>query len=525
MKSHEARLEHDGFGRAIEDLKPIIQPEASDSSALDNVFELLVRGHRNLPMVKLMMIPEASSSNPNVPAKHRAMYNYVNGVMEPWDGPAAIAAVAGKWALVGMDRNGLRPMRYVRTSDELLIAGSEAGMVPQDEGKIVEKGRLGPGEMLAVDMDAPQLFKDGELKDMLADTHDYAQWTTRTVELDSLIKQDAPATEHFAADELRRRQFAVGWSIEDLEMILHPMVEDGKEAVGSMGDDAPLAVLSRHLSRHAPLLPPELQPGHQPADRLLARAQRDDDQDAARQPRQHPRREPRAERDAVAAVADRAQRRVRGDAQVHGRDRLPHRLHLRCARRARCHAPGLRPHLQGGRGRRALGLPARRADRRQCRRRPCRAAHDHGGGRRAFVPGAPVAAHLHLAQRALGRVPGRALCRRHHRRRRHHGEPLPRRGDDRGPPQARPVRQALARRSAWPTTRRRWTTACSRSCPRWASRCCRPTAAAATSRPSACRARWSRNSSPACPRASRASACAACRRRSPSSISAPSTRT
>lgn len=135
-------------------------------------------------------------------------------------------------------------MRYVRTSDELLIAGSEAGMVPQDEAKIVEKGRLGPGEMLAVDMDQPLLYKDRELKDMLADTHDYANWTTRTVELDSLIKQDTPHGEHFAADELRRRQFASGWSIEDLEMILHPMVEDGKEAVGSMGDDAPLAVLS-----------------------------------------------------------------------------------------------------------------------------------------------------------------------------------------------------------------------------------------------------------------------------------------
>src|SRR5258707_9035744 len=134
MKSHEARLEHDGFGRSSEDLKPIIQPDASDSSALDNVFELLVRGHRNLPMVKAMMIPEASSFNPTVPAKHRAMYHYVNGVMEPWDGPAAIAPVAGKRALVGLDRNGLRPMRYVRTSDELLIAGSEAGMVPQDEG-------------------------------------------------------------------------------------------------------------------------------------------------------------------------------------------------------------------------------------------------------------------------------------------------------------------------------------------------------------------------------------------------------
>jgi glutamate synthase (NADPH/NADH) large chain len=244
MKSHEARLEHEHFGRFIEDLKPIVQPGASDSSALDNVFELLVRGHRNLPMVKTMMIPEASATNPNVPADHRAMYNYVNGVMEPWDGPAAIAAVAGKWALVGLDRNGLRPMRYVMTSTDLLIAGSEAGMVPQDEARIVEKGRLGPGEMLAVDMDQPKVYKDRELKDMLAATHDYASWTTRTVELDSLIRQDVPAAEHFPADELRRRQFAAGWSIEDLEAILHPMVEDGKEAVGSMGDDAPLAVLS-----------------------------------------------------------------------------------------------------------------------------------------------------------------------------------------------------------------------------------------------------------------------------------------
>ena len=203
-----------------------------------------MRGHRNLPMVKAMMIPEASAQNPNVPPRHRAMYNYVNGVMEPWDGPAAIAAVAGKWALVGLDRNGLRPMRYVVTSDELVIAGSEAGMVPQDELKIVEKGRLGPGEMLAIDMDQPRLFKDREIKDMLAETHDYGSWVGRTVELDSLIKQDAPLDQRFAADELRRRQYAVGWSIEDLEMILHPMCEDGKEAVGSMGDDAPLAVLS-----------------------------------------------------------------------------------------------------------------------------------------------------------------------------------------------------------------------------------------------------------------------------------------
>src|SRR5246127_2290053 len=198
MKSHEARLAHDGFGRAMEDLKPIIQPGRRAAPALDSVFELLGAGHRTLPMVKTMMIPEASGSNPNVPPKHRAMYNYVNGVMEPWDGPAAIAAVAGKWALVGLDRNGLRPMRFVVTSDDLMIAGSEAGMVPQDELKILEKGRLGPGEMLAVDMDEAKLFKDRELKDMLADTHDYASWTTRTVELDSLIKQDTPHAERFS---------------------------------------------------------------------------------------------------------------------------------------------------------------------------------------------------------------------------------------------------------------------------------------------------------------------------------------
>ena len=207
------------------------------------------------------------------------MYNYVNGVMEPWDGPAAIAAVAGKWALVGMDRNGLRPMRYVRTSDDLLIAGSEAGMVPQDEGKIVEKGRAGPGRDAGRRHGRPAALQGPRAEGHARRHARLSAWTTRTVELDSLIKQDAPAAEHFAPDELRRRQFAVGWSVEDLEMILHPMVEDGKEAIGSMGDDAPLAVLS-DTYRGMHHFPPELQPGHQPADRLLARAQRDDDQDA-----------------------------------------------------------------------------------------------------------------------------------------------------------------------------------------------------------------------------------------------------
>ena len=211
--------------------------------------------------------------------------------MEPWDGPAAIAAVAGKWALVGLDRNGLRPMRYVRTSDELLIAGSEAGMVPQDEAKIVEKGRLGPGEMLAVDMDQPLLYKDRELKDMLADTHDYASWTTRTVELNSLIKQDAPRGRALRAG--RTAPPAVLGRLVDRGSRDDPP-SDGRGRQGSRGLDGRRRAArgaERHLSRHASLLPAEFQPGHQPADRLLARAQRHDHPHAARQSRQHPRRD------------------------------------------------------------------------------------------------------------------------------------------------------------------------------------------------------------------------------------------
>ncbi len=154
MKSHEARLEHEGFGRAIEDLKPIVQPGASNSSALDNVFELLVRGHRNLPMVKAMMIPEASGTNPNVPAEHRAMYNYVNGVMEPWDGrpPLPPSPASGRWSVSTAtgSADALRLHRGQSADRRLRGRHGAAGRT-----RIVEKGRLGPGEMLAVDMEQP----------------------------------------------------------------------------------------------------------------------------------------------------------------------------------------------------------------------------------------------------------------------------------------------------------------------------------------------------------------------------------
>jgi glutamate synthase (NADPH/NADH) large chain len=249
MKSHETLIGHPWFDRYIEDLKPIVQPGGSDSAMLDNVCELMVRVDRSLPMVKSMMIPDAWSYRKGIPQSHRDMYSYANAVMEPWDGPAAICAFGGRWAIAGMDRNGLRPLRYTltRTADdesELLIVGSETGMVQVDEQRIAEKGRVGPGEMIAVDLWEGRLYKDRELKDWMAAQRPFGQWSKKTRSLDQLIKQGTAAPSRFDRDELRRRQVQAGWSMEDLELILQPMAEDGKEATGSMGDDAPVAVLS-----------------------------------------------------------------------------------------------------------------------------------------------------------------------------------------------------------------------------------------------------------------------------------------
>ncbi|MFT6945179.1 MAG: glutamate synthase (NADPH/NADH) large chain, partial [Yoonia sp.] len=166
MRSHEIRMASNAFGDRAEDIKPIIPSGASDSSALDSVFEVLVRAGRNAPMAKTMMVPEAWSQQAvEMPQAWQDMYGYCNAVMEPWDGPAALAMTDGRWVCGGLDRNGLRPLRYVVTGDGLLVAGSEVGMVPIDEATVVEKGALGPGQMIAVDMQDGRLYHDKELKD------------------------------------------------------------------------------------------------------------------------------------------------------------------------------------------------------------------------------------------------------------------------------------------------------------------------------------------------------------------------
>ena len=245
MKSHETRLADPAIDPYIEDIKPVIQAGSSDTAALDSVFELLVRSGRDAPMAKALMIPASISVDATMKQSHKDMFLYCNAVMEPWDGPAAVAATDGRWMLAGLDRNGLRPLRYTITHTNLLVVGSEAGMVKFDERDIRAKGRVGPGQSIAVDLANGQFYSDEEVKDMLAGRQDFANWTKRIVEIDHIIKTDAPEPSLFQGEELRRRQLAVGMTLEELEVILHPMVEDGAEAVGSMGDDTPLAVLSR----------------------------------------------------------------------------------------------------------------------------------------------------------------------------------------------------------------------------------------------------------------------------------------
>ena len=245
MKSHEIRMASGAFGDMAEDIKPIVPAGVSDSAALDSVFEVLVRAGRNAPMAKTMLVPEAWSKQAvEMPQAWQDMYSYCNAVMEPWDGPAALAMTDGRWVCGGLDRNGLRPLRYVVTGDGLLIAGSEAGMVAIDEKSVVEKGALGPGQIIAVDMEEGRLFHDTEIKDKLATAQPYADWIEKVVDLSELMRE-TPETAVFSGEELRKRQIAAGYSMEEVEQVLAPMAEDGKEMIASMGDDTPSAVLSK----------------------------------------------------------------------------------------------------------------------------------------------------------------------------------------------------------------------------------------------------------------------------------------
>ena len=241
MKIHEQDMNNKLF-EDIEDLKPVIASGNSDSAALDNVFELLVRSGKSVPLTKLMLIPDAWSKRRRTVSKsHQQLFNFLNSTIEPWDGPAAIAATDGKWIIAAQDRNGLRPLRYTVTTDKLLFAGSETGMIKFPNNKIIFKGRLGPGQAIALDLDKGQVYDSKTLKNKIS--KDFKKYNKQIIDLDKKFGTTKEKS-IYSGDELRRRQFLAGINIEDLELILHPMVEDMKEAVGSMGDDTPSAVLS-----------------------------------------------------------------------------------------------------------------------------------------------------------------------------------------------------------------------------------------------------------------------------------------
>ena len=241
MRTRESMLSSSllpGLERAF----PICAMGGSDSASFDEVLELLHLGGRSLPHAVLMMIPEAWENHATMDAQKRAFYRYHASLMEPWDGPACIAFTDGTLIGAVLDRNGLRPSRYWVTDDDVVIMASEVGVVEIDQAKIVKKGRLQPGRMLLIDTAAQRIVSDEEVKSQLAAAAPYAQWLE-----DGLVElADLPDSEHvvFSRDSVLRRQQVFGYTHEELKIILAPMAKSGIEAIGSMGTDTPLAVLS-----------------------------------------------------------------------------------------------------------------------------------------------------------------------------------------------------------------------------------------------------------------------------------------
>jgi len=231
------------FGEDIKKIQPVINIEGSDSLIFDNALELMVLSGRSLPHAVMMMIPEPWAAHESMSDEKKAFYEYHSCLMEPWDGPASIAFTDGTMMGAVLDRNGLRPSRYYVTKDDLVIMASEAGVLPIEPERVAFKGRLQPGRMFLVDMKEGRIVADEEIKEGIAKAHPYRQWLNENlVNLD-----DLPAVETASPEtpvSLIQQQTAFGYTFEELRLLLAPMGRDGVEAVGSMGSDTPLAVLS-----------------------------------------------------------------------------------------------------------------------------------------------------------------------------------------------------------------------------------------------------------------------------------------
>ncbi|MEP9355658.1 glutamate synthase large subunit [Xanthobacter sp. KR7-65] len=243
MAARQASVDSELFGADISKLWPISYEGQSDTACFDNALEFLVQGGYSLPHAAMMLVPEAWAGNPLMDEERRAFYEYHASLMEPWDGPAAIVATDGRQIVATLDRNGLRPARYMVTSDDTIVLASEMGVLTLPEEKIVTKWRLQPGKMLLVDLEEGRLVPDEEIKTSLARANPYKEWLKHT----QLVLEDLRPVE---AREVRTdvslldRQQAFGYTQEDLKLLMAPMAITGQEAVGSMGTDTPISVLS-----------------------------------------------------------------------------------------------------------------------------------------------------------------------------------------------------------------------------------------------------------------------------------------
>lgn len=251
-KSKEFLLESDYFDEIEQEkLKPIIGGGLSDSGSFDNVLEFLVLSGRSMPHALMMMIPEAWEHDPHMADYKKAFYEYHSNLMEPWDGPASIVFTDGILVGATLDRNGLRPSRYLLTEDNTLIVASEAGVLPVDPAAVVFKGRLQPGKMLIADMDEKRVIGDEELKNIICRNAPYRDWLDKgRITLKDLPPQ-LPANIGYDDHTLLRQQQLHGFTKEDLKVIIGPMIKVGEDPIGSMGTDTPLAVLSHHTQHLA----------------------------------------------------------------------------------------------------------------------------------------------------------------------------------------------------------------------------------------------------------------------------------
>jgi glutamate synthase (ferredoxin) len=243
MHARESLFASDLFGDDLKKVLPIIDTTGSDSAMFDNCLEFLVLSGRSLPHAVMMMIPEPWSNHETMSEEKKAFYEYHSCLMEPWDGPASIAFTDGSMMGAVLDRNGLRPSRYYVTKDDLVIMASEVGVLDIPPERILQKGRLQPGRMFLVDTQAGRIIADEEIKNQIVKQHPYGEWLDRyMLELGRLPDiSDLPEPDH---DTVLQRQQAFGYTFEDLRLLMVPMAKTGVEAIGSMGTDTPLAVLS-----------------------------------------------------------------------------------------------------------------------------------------------------------------------------------------------------------------------------------------------------------------------------------------